>query len=103
MYGSAPMTQATPWPWKRTLSVAGRHQPPGHPEGDAGHRPGLAGVDRFGAGVRQRAAQDFHVQHAGKHDVVGVVALAPDETVVLAALAARAEPADLDLVECLRS
>jgi hypothetical protein len=63
-------------------------------------RPGPAGVDRLDPRVRQRAAQDLHVQHAGEHDVVGVVALAADEAVVLDPLAAGAEPADLDLVEC---
>ena len=52
-------------------------------------------------GVRQRAAQDLHVQHAGQHDVIGVVALAADEPVVLDPLAAGAQPADLDLVQCL--
>ena len=52
--------------------------------------------------VRQRAAEDLHVQHAGQHDVVDVVALAADEAVVLDPLAAGAEPTDLDLVECPR-
>jgi hypothetical protein len=41
------------------------------------------------------------VQHAGQRDVVGVVALAADEAVVLDTLAARAQPADLDFVQCL--
>ena len=59
----------------------------------------LVSIERM-PGVREWAAQDLHVQHAGQHDVVDVVALAADEPVVLDALAARAEPADLDLVEC---
>ena len=82
--------------------VAGRHHLAGQHQVHAGDVPGLAGVDRLDPRVRQRAAQDLHVQHAGQRDVVGVVALAPDEAVVLDALAARAEPADLDLVQCLR-
>src|SRR6185437_4761808 len=68
----------------------------------AGDLPRLAGVDGLDAGVRQRAAQDLHVQHAGQRDVVGVVALAADEPAVLDPLAACAEAADLDLVYCLR-
>ena len=39
----------------------------------------------------------------GQHDVVDVVAAAADEAVVLDPLAARAHPADLDLVERLAS
>ena len=45
-----------------------------------------AGVDGGDAGVGQRAAQDRAVQHAGQHDVVDVLAPAPDETGVLLAL-----------------
>jgi len=52
--------------------------------------------------MRQRAAQDLQVQHAGQRDVIGVIALAADETVVSTRLPARAQPADLDLVQCLR-
>ena len=78
--------------------VPGRHHLAGQHQVHAGDVPGPAGVDRLDPGVRQRAAQDLHVQHAGQHDVVGVVALAADEAVVLDALAARAQPADLDLV-----
>ena len=80
--------------------VAGRHHLAGEHQVHAGDLPRPAGVDRLDPGVRQRAAQDLHVQHAGQHDVVGVVALAPDEAVVLDPLAARAQPADLDLVQC---
>ena len=79
--------------------VPGRHHLAGQHQADAGQRPRPAGVDRLDARVRQRAAQDLHVQHAREHHVVGVVALAPDEAVVLDPLAAGAEPADLDLVE----
>ena len=43
------------------------------------------------------------MQHARESDVVGVVALAADEPVVLDPLAARADTADLDLVYCLSS
>ena len=57
----------------------------------------LASIDLI-LRVRERAAQDLHVQHAGQGDVVGVVALAADEPVVLDPLAARAKSADLDLV-----
>ncbi len=60
--------------------------------------PCLARVDRLDPRVRERAAQDLQVQHAGQGDVVCVVALAPDEAVILDAPAARAESADLDLV-----
>ena len=66
-----------------------------------GDVPGPAGVDLGDAGVGHRAAQDFHVQHAGQGHVVGVVALAADEPVVLDAAAAGTHAADLDLVHCL--
>ena len=82
--------------------VAGSHHVAGQHKVHAGNVPGLAGVDRLDPGVRERAAQDLHVQHSRQHDVVGVVALAADEPVVLHAPAARAEAADLDLVYCLR-
>ena len=78
--------------------VPRRHHLPGEDQVNAGDLPCPAGVDRLDARVRQRAAQDLHVQHAGQHDVIGVVALAADEAVVLDALTAGAEPADLDLV-----
>ncbi len=39
------------------------------------------------------------MEHAGEHHVVEVIALAADEAVVLDPAAARAHPADLDLVE----
>ena len=45
------------------------------------------------------AAQDLHVQHAGEHHVVDVLALASDEAVVLYTTAARAHAADLEFVE----
>ncbi len=82
--------------------VAGRHHLAGEHQVHAGNLPRPAGVDRLDPRVRQRAAQDLHVQHPGQRDVVGVVAGAPDEAVVLNALAASAQPADLDLVQCLR-
>ncbi len=74
--------------------LAGQHQP------HAGDLPRLAGVDGLDARVRHRAAQDLHVQHAGQHDVVDVVAAPADEPRVLDPVAAGAEPTDLDLVEC---
>ncbi|HEY1002743.1 MAG TPA: hypothetical protein VGD83_24195 [Streptosporangiaceae bacterium] len=40
------------------------------------------------------------MQHARQGDVVGVVARAADEAVILDPLAAGTETADLDLVEC---
>ena len=73
--------------------LAGEHQP------DARDLPGLRGVDRDDARVRQRAAQDLHVQHAGQVDVVDVVAATAHEPGVLDPAAARAQPADLALVE----
>ena len=82
--------------------VAGGHHLAGEHEAHSGYLPRPARVDRLDPRVRHRAAQDLHVQHAGQHDVVGVVALAPDETVVLDALAAGAQSANLDLVQCLR-
>ena len=81
--------------------VPGRHHLPGEHQVHAGDVPRLAGVDGLDPRVRQRAAQDLHVQHAGQGDVVGVVALAADEAAVLDPLAAGAQPADLDLVQCL--
>jgi hypothetical protein len=74
--------------------LAGEHQP------DARDLPRLAGVDARDAGVRERAAEDLHVQHAGQVDVVDVVAATPDEPAVLHPLPAGAEPADLDFVQC---
>ena len=82
--------------------VAGRHHLAGEHQPDARDVPGLAGVDGADPGVGDRAAQDLHVQHAGQHDVVDVVAAAPDEAVVLDASATGAHPADLDLVQRLR-
>ena len=73
--------------------LAGEHQP------DAGDLPGLRRVDGLDAGVRQRAAQDLHVQHAGQVDVVDVVAAAAHEPGVLDPAAARAQTTDLDFVE----
>ena len=55
-------------------------------------RLGGRGVDALDARVRERAAQDGAVQHAGQHDVVDVVALAADEAGVL--LAEHAAEAD---------
>ena len=81
--------------------VAGGHHLAGEHQVHPGDLPRLAGVDPGDPRVRDRAAQDLHVQHAGQVNVVGVVALAADEAVVLAALAARAHPADHDLVQCL--
>jgi hypothetical protein len=82
--------------------VAGRHHLAGEHQPDARDVPGLARVDGADPGVGDRAAQDLHVQHAGQHDVVDVVAAAADEAVVLDASAAGAHPADLDLVQRLR-
>ena len=58
---------------------------------DARQRLGSRRVDRVDAGVREGAAQDGAVQHAGQVDVIDVVALAPHEALVLHALH-RAEP-----------
>ena len=91
------------------LGVVGQRRHPGevssgeglprHDEAYAGHLPGGTRVDRLDAGVSDRAAQDLHVEHAGKHDVVDVLALAANEAVVLDATATRAHPADLELVQ----
>src|SRR5579862_4186552 len=70
--------------------VPGRHHVAGQDQVHAGDVPRLAGVDGLDPRVGQRAAQDLHVQHARQGDVVGVVALAADEPVVLDPLAARA-------------
>ncbi len=82
--------------------VAGRHHVPGEHQVHPGDVPRPAGVDPGDPRVRERAAQDLHVQHAGQVDVVGVVALAADEPAVLDPLTARAHPADLDFVQRLR-
>ncbi len=79
--------------------VAGRHHLAGEHQPDARDLVGLAGVDAGDPGVGERAAEDLHVQHARQHHVVDVVAAAADEAVVLDPAAARAHPADLDLVE----
>ena len=79
--------------------VAGGHHLAGEDQPDARDLVGLADVDRADAGVRERAAQDLHVQHARQDDVVDVVPAATDEAVVLDPAAAGAHPADLDLVE----
>jgi hypothetical protein len=59
----------------------------------AGERLRRRGVDRIDPGVRQRAAQDRHVQHAGQLDVLDVVAPALQEPGVLLALDALSQPA----------
>ena len=84
------------------LRVAGERRHPrevvlrqdlaGHHDDDAGKLGGTRRVDRVDLGVRERAAQDRHVQHVGQDDVVDVVALAADEPLVLLALDAAAEP-----------
>src|SRR6202044_3950961 len=76
--------------------VAGGHHLAGEHQAHAGDVPRPAGVDGLDAGVGHGAAPDLHVQHPGQGDVVGVVALAADEPVVLDTLAAGAEAADLD-------
>ena len=63
---------------------------------DAGQRLGRRRVDRQDARMRERAAQDRAVQHAGQVDVIDVVALAPDEALVLHAL----HRAEADGVAC---
>ena len=82
--------------------VASRHHLAREDHPHAWNFPCPAGVDRLDAGVGERAAQDLHVKHPRQHDVVGVVAPAPYEAVVLDSLAACAEPTDLDLVQRLR-
>ena len=72
-----------------------RHEVAGDDRDDAVERGGGRRVDAVDARVRDRSAQDRHVQHAGQRDVVEVVALALDETPVLVALHAVADPADL--------
>jgi len=78
------------------LDVLGQGGHPGQPAvvqrlaGDHGLDPGVGlggrGVDRGDPGVRERAAQDRAVQHAGKLDVIGEVAPAAQEAGVLLAL-----------------
>ena len=50
---------------------------------DTGQGQGRRGIDGLDAGVRPGAAQDGTVEHAGEIDVVDVVALAPDEALIL--------------------
>ena len=52
---------------------------------DPGLAPRGADVDRGDPGVRVRAPQERHVQHAGQPDVVGPVGLAGDEPLVFLA------------------
>ena len=59
---------------------------------DAGHLLGRAGVDRLDAAVRDRAAEDLAVQHAGQPHGVGVFGAAGD---LLARLEPRQRAADL--------
>ena len=40
------------------------------------------------------------MQHGGKHDIVNVLALAPNKPIVLNAAAARPHAADLQLIKC---
>ena len=79
--------------------VATRHQFTGEHEANSRDRPRRAGIDGLYSGMGERAAEDLHVQHAGQGDVVDVVALTADESVVLDAATAGPEPADLDLVD----
>src|SRR5690606_20874196 len=62
---------------------------------DAVECGGGAGVDRRDPGVRNRAAQDGHVQHAGQHDVVDIAAGAAEEPLVFDSANRVADPADL--------
>ena len=55
----------------------------------------LVGVDGLDLRVRERAAHDVHVQHAGELDVVDVVAPAADEARILLALHRVPHPAHL--------
>ena len=59
---------------------------------DAGHLPGRAGVDRLDAAVRDRAAENLAVQHAGQPHGVGVFGAPGD---LLARLEPRQRAADL--------
>ena len=79
--------------------VAGGHRLTREHQSHTGHVPGCGGVDRLDAGVGDGGAEDLHVEHPREDHVVDVVALTDDEPVVLDAPAARAEAADLDLVE----
>ena len=58
-----------------------------------GHR--FRGVDGHYPGMSHGGPQDSHVQHAGKGEVVEIVAGAPDEPVVLLAKHRVADPAHL--------
>jgi hypothetical protein len=76
--------------------AAGQRVDPGHvlagEDGDhAGMRLGLGDVDAADLRVAVRAPHERGIGHAGKLEVVGVVALAGDEAGVLAPLDARAE------------
>ena len=62
---------------------------------DAGQLLGRRRVDVHDAGVRERAAQEREVQHPGQGDVLDVLPAALDEAVVLLALHAVADAADL--------
>ena len=73
--------------------VTGQHQ------ANTRNLPRRRGVDRLDARMRNSAAQDLHVQHAGQNDVIDVLALTADEAVVLDAAAACAHSTDLDFVQ----
>ena len=78
--------------------TSGQHVARNH-QADAGHLPRSRRVDRLDARMRDSAAQDLHVQHAGKNDVIDVLALTADKAVVLDAAAACAHSTDLDFVQ----
>ncbi len=85
------------------LRVAGERRHPGEvvlgeeltgDDGDDARELGRSRrVDRVDLGVRERAAQDRHMQHVRELDVLDVVAAARDEARVLDALDASAQPA----------
>src|SRR5262249_98794 len=82
--------------------VAGGHHLARAAEAYAGAAPRLAGSCADAPRRGEGAPQGPHVPHARQPDVIGVAALAADEPVVLDALAAGAEPANLYLIPSLR-
>jgi hypothetical protein len=65
---------------------------PGQDRDHAGHAAGLRRVDILDVGVSVRRANKNRARFASPHDVIGILALAGDETDVFLAAHRRADP-----------
>jgi hypothetical protein len=77
---------------RHPCEVVLREDVPRHDHDDPGQLARTRRVDRVDLGVRERAAQDRHVEHVRELDVLDVGAAADDEARVLLALDALAQP-----------